>query len=342
MSDDPDDFQWLTNTVPRRFVVSLVHEYKSKMPFRILSGDNDALIEHLRKQSQERVPSKTDLYLYSPALYDPLLSETTDRGKANIVVTNGIWLDNDGGDLTVDAFVRLLPDVKIVTYTSYNSSVIKPRWRVFIPTTALMPVGVYEAITHDIIRRVETAGYPLAKPDPDKPGVRAHGFDTGKLHATSLFHRPSLAKDPGGSHFQIFDGQPLDPYVWMASLIDDDDGVDEAVPPEGPVDRDRINDEPEEPVMPRGTIRNKIKVDDAAVAAATDRWRDACNHPGEGNDRFFTFAIDLIKAGMSVDDIEATLRFEHQYGRSPIEREAQIRSIMDSLRSYGLGSLMRI
>ena len=37
--------------------------------------------------------------LISPSIFDQSLSEDTSRGLANIRAIQGIWLDNDGGDL---------------------------------------------------------------------------------------------------------------------------------------------------------------------------------------------------------------------------------------------------
>ena len=52
----------------------------------------------------------------------------------------GIWLDNDGGDLTHQEFARLFPRLRMVISNSYSSTAEKPRWRVFIPTTIAMPI----------------------------------------------------------------------------------------------------------------------------------------------------------------------------------------------------------
>ena len=73
-------------------------------------------------------------------------------------------------------------------------------------------------------------------------------------------------------------------------------------------------------------------VNEAKVQEATDRWRLSKNYPGEGGQRFFHFALDLRSAGMQLWQIELRLHEEAKYGRSPSERRAQIKSIMDSLR----------
>ena len=54
-------------------------------------------------------------------------------------------------------------------------------------------------------------------------------------------------------------------------------------------------------------------------------------YPGEGNARFFQYALALRSAGISLNDIEQKLRDEAGFGRSPGERRAQIPSIMKTL-----------
>ena len=56
------------------------------------------------------------------------------------------------------------------------------------------------------------------------------------------------------------------------------------------------------------------------------------HYPGEGNRRFFVYAVALRTAGMSLPDIESKLVEEAQFGRSPKERREQIPSIIASLK----------
>ena len=58
--------------------------------------------------------------------------------------------------------------------------------------------------------------------------------------------------------------------------------------------------------------------------AAIQKWRAA---PAEtGNRAFFQLGVDLRSAGLSMADIEATLRQEAGYARHPAERRDQIRA----------------
>jgi hypothetical protein len=87
-------------------------------------------------------------------------------------------------------------------------------------------------------------------------------------------------------------------------------------------------------MMPQGTSKDiDKKVDQAAVEKATMIWRESKRYPGEGNDRFFNFAISLRSAGMPLEQIEMTMRENAEDGNSPKERKNQIPWIMKTLRA---------
>jgi hypothetical protein len=65
------------------------------------------------------------------------------------------------------------------------------------------------------------------------------------------------------------------------------------------------------------------------LQAAIHEWR--ATPPGHGNDNFFLLALALRSAGLDAGQIAATLESEAKFGRSPNERKAQIRCIMDGL-----------
>ena len=68
------------------------------------------------------------------------------------------------------------------------------------------------------------------------------------------------------------------------------------------------------------------------VEKATKLWRESVEYPQESNERFFSYAVSLRSAGMSLKDIELKLRDEANFGRTSQERAAQIPSIMTTLR----------
>ena len=84
--------------------------------------DIEAFIDGLRYFHQFAYERKEMNGLISPSIFDPSLSEDTSRGLANIRAIWGIWLDNDGGDLTHEEFARLFPRLRMVIFNSYSST----------------------------------------------------------------------------------------------------------------------------------------------------------------------------------------------------------------------------
>ena len=119
----------------------------------------ETFIAGLRWWHQFSYNSKQGNGLISPAVFDPSLSDETSRGLANIRAIWGIWLDNDGGDLTHQEFARLFPRLRIVVINSYSGTRQAPRWRVFIPTTVAMPIAAHRAIAGQIMRTLNKAGF---------------------------------------------------------------------------------------------------------------------------------------------------------------------------------------
>ena len=284
--------------------------------------------------------------LISPSIFDQSLSEDTSRGLVNIRAIQGIWLDNDGGDLTHQEFARLFPRLRMVICNSFSSTSEEPRWRVFIPTTVAMPIAAYKAIGEQIMRTVNRAGYwspeQLAT-DTRIKSRKHHGFDLGKLTPSSLFYLPAQAQDPLNSFFIDHNSasrQPLDPYVWAGYA------ANHHRPEPGP---SATVAQPVSPTVPEPLpptvcpklrqVREMIAAEAAAKVqddwgqrqeAAIQKWRAA---PAEtGNRAFFQLGVDLRSAGLSMADIEVTLRQEAGSARHPAERRRETKSVIRTLR----------
>jgi hypothetical protein len=281
--------------------------------------DADQFIENLKGFHAHAVPSKEQNRLVSPAIFDPTMAADTSRGLANIRATWGIWLDNDGGDLTPDEFVRLFPALRIAIFNSYSSTRQNPRWRVFIPTTIAMPAEVYRLIVEQIMRTLNKGGYwsdqQIAKNQRIKSPKR-HGFDMSKLVPSSLFYLPSQAADPKGSFFHDYAGPqraPLDPYAWAGYA------ANHARPALVPV--------PTGPAPDRTPDARQAQFDSIIAT-----WRREGGKPGVGNREFFKLGSALAKAGMDNAEVEATLRAEASYARTPADRRRQVKSVIDTIR----------
>jgi hypothetical protein len=69
------------------------------------------------------------------------------------------------------------------------------------------------------------------------------------------------------------------------------------------------------------------------VEKGTRISRGSVKYPGEGYARFFSCALSLTAAGMSLEDIELKLQYEANFSGLPDERAAQIPGIMKTLRA---------
>jgi hypothetical protein len=309
--------------------------------------DTEAFIDGLRYFHQFAYPSKKANGLISPAIFDPSLAEETMRGLANIRAVWGVWLDNDGGDLTHEEFVRLFPRLRMVIMNSYSSTPEAPRWRAFIPTTVAMPIAAHKAIAEQIMRTLNREGYwskkQLEKNDRIKVR-RHHGFDMGKLTACSLFYLPCQAANPAYSFFIDHNGtgrQPIDPYVWAGYAANHRRPAPERVETAEPaVTIPQRTSIPISKCPKLQRMRELIAEEEAGriesirsrhQEAAINRWHGAL--PGDGNDAFFRLALDLNRLGMSHGEVNSILWQEASQARHPSERRTQIKYIMQSLRA---------
>jgi hypothetical protein len=161
--------------------------------------------------------------------------------------------------------------------------------------------------------QLEDPGYSVEKKPGRKSNMKPSELDKGKKAPCSLFYAPCQAQNPENSFFEYYNGPELEllnPITWIENVV--------------PF---------KAPSAPRELAPAKGRwIDEAMVQTATEEWRESPKYPGEGNDRFFQYALVLRDAGMEPVEIEAKLMSEAQDGRSPDERRDQVLSIMTSLR----------
>jgi hypothetical protein len=261
-----------------QFRASIFVRKDAKYPLGLAFDTLDGFEQTLKETHERAIVSKANNHLICPAFFDASKSRITARGNENVVFATGVWLDFDGGDLRPDDFARLFPTLRMTIFNSFSSSKERLRFRVYIRTTTIMSADVYREITHHMLAKIIEAGYPLAKPIPGDPR-KAHGVDTGKMGAASLFYEPCQPKDPGGRYFEIFKDKerlPLDPDEWIDKLD---------VPEFEPV--------AEFSISPTGTV------DERRVENAIQRWHTEGCSPGCGNAEFFKLANRLANAGLA-------------------------------------------
>ncbi len=309
--------------------------------------DVESFISGLRWWHQFSYKEKKQNGLISPSTFDSSLSDETSRGLANIRCVWGIWLDNDGGDLTHQEFARLFPRLRMVICNSYSSTSEEPRWRVTIPTTIAMSIAAYKAIGEQIMRTVNRAGYWSQKQldaDPRIKSRKTHGFDVGKLTPSSLFYLPCQAENPAHSFFIDHNSAgrvPLDPYQWAGYAANHHRpepelsetvaatatpiAVQQPMPPTNCHKLRRMREMMAEEAAAK--VQNHLE---QRQAVAIQKWHSA---PAEGGNRaFFQLGVDLRGAGLSMAEIDGTLRLEATNARHPAERRREIKSIMRTLR----------
>src|SRR5688572_26240270 len=121
--------------------------------------DEDSFIAGLRNLHTRVLAAKEDAGVFSPAQFEADTAADTSRGLDNVRHVRGIWLDNDGGDLSPKEFVSFFPHLRIVVWNTYSSTPEKPRWRAFIPTTHAMSMDVHGLVIQQIERVLNQEGY---------------------------------------------------------------------------------------------------------------------------------------------------------------------------------------
>jgi hypothetical protein len=226
-------------------------------------------------------------------------------------------LDFENGELRPEEIPNLFPAVQMIVTNTFDHTPEKPRFRVIMPATQVMTPEVYKHIVQTcIIGKLNEAGYWVDRGrsrDRKPSNMQLSGLDWSTTFPHSLFYLPGQARNPADSFFHVyFDGrrQPISPSLWIENTT--------------------IPLRPELEVLPvewDGSAINERLVEQAKVI-----WRGSSAYPHRGNEMFFNLGLSLRRAGMNPQQLEATLRNEAQYGRTPSERLDQIPSIMASLR----------
>jgi hypothetical protein len=317
------------------------HKYAKESFLDIGFSSADEFITQLRELHAIKTESKDDSGMITPACFDPDASDETSRGLDNVRHVRGIWLDNDGGDLTPDNFADLFPYLRMAIWNTYSHTAQNPRWRAFLPTTLAMSVEIHKLIMRQIERVLNDNGYWTRKQLRDGPNTKSqllHGFDTSKFNASSLFYLPCQAQNPDDSFFDEYSGEgrgELDVERWLRECIRQMRPEQEPEPAaktetfEAATEVCSQLERVHRAVLERRSWKPEQIIDEAKA-----EWRGAL--PGTGHAAFYKLALALRRAGLDEADIRATLREEAWHARSPKDRRAEINDIMKSLRRRGM------
>jgi hypothetical protein len=255
----------------------------------------DAFRELLAEAHKQVIGAKDGRRLISPGVYDPNLGDTC-RGLQNLVHLSGVWMDNDGGDLTPQEFAQMLR-VPLVVFNTFSSTQAELRWRVWIPTSHLLTPEAHKELIGQIRKMLidrKFYGKRYIAQHPDRQ-IKCHGFDEGKFSAASLFYLPAQAEAGEAASFFLecnWDCELLNPYRWIdRSIIDH-----------------------REPVIVKAP-KTLADVLDTANATKTDKaeenWR--AHATGDGNRAFWNLAVAYFHAGLSWCEAEPLLTRQAQW-----------------------------
>ena len=297
------------------------------------AADDNAFVKLLADMHRRIMPSKESNFLISPATFNSSKpGVSTQRGIDSIEYLRGIWLDNDGGDLSHVEFAQMFPSLRMVVWNTYSSTPNRPRWRCFIPTSEIVTPEIYRGLIEQIVQVLRDEGYvsdtEITKQQAQHGRTwKRHGFDVGKFCPSSLFYAPCQAEERSGSFFKDHQGdarKALDVAAWINQqmpVIDTRTPITKTVEADatnsGNNNDSAFNDNQDENHMSR------------RITAAISEWR--ASKAGDGHRALFMLGLELKRVGMSLNEIERRLRSELAYARSPRDRLSDIPDILACL-----------
>ena len=299
---------------------------------------HELFVEFLKDRYKMTFGEKTENLLISPSVFDPDKVAETSRGLANIKYSNGIWLDNDGGDLTIKDFASIFPSWKMYIFNSFSSgkndsetNQPQKRWRVYIPVTHLLTVDVYKHLVGIIKTRLANKKYYSNEYLKKYPNAKSHGFDESKFTPSALFYLPCKSgyKDSFFHEFVDESRRILNPYCEInrsngfEPILDDVSASVEVAGVLETTSTDRL-----------AKLRSRaVSFENDNIQKEIDKVCAECAmaKPGDGNRQFFILAHRLERLGVDRFDAEQHLRITASQMRSPAERRAEIKPLIKKI-----------
>ncbi len=284
---------------------------------KIINRNEDQFIDLLRDMSSQIYEQKDDIPCITGALFDPRIGNGGTRDATTVLITRGLWLDFEGGDLTVKDFEEAFPSLQFVAYSTFSHTKHDPRFRIYIPTNRAMSEDESIDIYHEIRYSLKTQGWKQGKRIAAKRSAssndRYNGIDN-RSGPSQLSIFPCQSKERDASFFiERTEGRrPLDVSTWLKqkSWMNEGDGFFDLPYPYDLGDETVLTDEQQ-------TI----------ISEATHRWETHGKLRGNGNRGIFLFFIALRRARLSITEIEWRSYDAASRASSPKERKDQVRRL---------------
>lgn len=131
----------------QHFWATIFSNIKSSTPEAYLSCASPEYFAEAMAVAHGRViEAKASNPLFSPAIFDPTRSQTSNRGRDNILYLQNIVLDFENGDLHPTTIPDLFPDLQLIVTNSYGHTSDAPRFRVIMLTSSMIGPAPYEAL----------------------------------------------------------------------------------------------------------------------------------------------------------------------------------------------------
>jgi hypothetical protein len=287
--------------------------------------DTNELIKQLKECHAHTYEDKHANGLISSASFDPGKSSDTSRGLDNITSISGIWLDNDGGDLSWQDFQKIFPNLNMVCMNTYSG---KGRYRVFIPTTEPMSIECHHHVIRYMMKQLN-GYYDDATANRLKSigrKVMRHGFDVSKFTPSSLFYLPCQAVETNDSFFEVFGGIKLDPLLWGAA-----DLLSETKTPK-PVIEYEDTRTPDLNAAVEAMLKKENDDGDNVIkiSNAVEEYKKIPSGKGLRHNAYFKLGVSLKKFGLNDNEIQSHLTQGDYDGSRKVK--GAIKSVMDSLK----------
>ncbi|WP_139342589.1 hypothetical protein [Methylobacterium radiotolerans] len=279
-------------------------------------------ISYLKKRHKDVYHQKHDIPCIAGALFDPTLTKNKNtRYEGNVVLSRGVWLDIEDGDLTPRLFEQAFPTIPFVAYSTFNHTKQKPRFRIYILTDRPMFFEESVAIYHEIRYSLKIQGWMNGK----KTAKRCESIDNRfdgidcRPNPSQLSLLPCQSQDRKASFF--FDStkgkEPLNVDLWLEQQLwfqGDDTFYDLPAVPDGGEEKELT---PEQLIL---------------IHAATDRWETVGRSSGNGDAGIFALYLELRRARISIIEMEWRLYRAAEQSSSPTDRKDQVRRLIQNLR----------